>query len=102
MNARGEKLDIKGWGGKREGAGRRRLNKELASERTKVIRVDPIDYKLVKNGAYRKIVSILQEKRSAMDKSKQYRDSPRWSKMWCLMDEIEEILGDDWDNWIDE
>lgn len=90
-----------GWGGKRENAGRKRQGEKLAKDSTKVIRVSEKHYARIKNGSYDEIIHILRERRETMEDSKNYRDSPRWAKLWQLMDEIENVLGSDWQGWED-
>lgn len=89
------------WGGKRENAGRKRQKARLAKDRTKVIRVSEKHYARIKSGAYDEIVHILRETRETMEESKKYKDSPRWSKLWQFMEDVEEILGCDWEGWDD-
>lgn len=90
-----------GWGGKRARSGRKRQSEKLAIETTKVIRVNKKHYARIKSGRYDEIIHLLRETRETMEDSKQYRNSPRWSKLWVLMDEMENILGSDWQSWDD-
>ena len=89
----------KGWGGKRENSGRKRQGEKLAKDTTKVVRVSEKHYVRIKNGSYDRIIHLLRETRETMDESKRYRDSPRWAKLWVFMDEVEDILGSDWETW---
>ena len=94
-------MNDSGWGGRREKSGRKRQGEKLASETTKVIRVSVKHYARIKSGRYDEIVHLLRETRETMEESKKYRDTPRWSKLWVLMEEVEDILGSDWQSWDD-
>ena len=89
------------WGGVRKGAGRKREKEKLAKYRTKVIRVSKSEYVRIRNGNYEKLRNLIYEYKSQLEKNKKAKISPRWAKMSQFLKEVEEILGSDYESWIE-
>ena len=47
------------WGGKREGAGRKKEQEILAKDRTKVARISEVDYARIRNGSYQALINYV-------------------------------------------
>lgn len=88
------------WGGKRDGAGRKRDGAELAIKCTKVIRVSEGEAERIKSGKYQELISVLCDARESLESRSASRKSPRNVKIWELMDRIDNVLGKDYENWI--
>ena len=89
------------WGGARKGAGRKREKEKLAKDRTKVIRLSKSDYVRIKNGSYEKLINLIYEYKSQLEKNKKAKTSPRWAKMSQFLKEVEKIFGSDYESWIE-
>ena len=81
------------WGGKRRGAGRKREQKVLAKDRTKVARISEVDYARIKNGSYQALINLIYEYKCQLKDNKKAQTSPRWAKMGQFLKEVEKILG---------
>ncbi len=84
------------WGGARKGAGRKREKEKLAKDRTKVVRVSESEYVRIKNGNYEKLINLIYDYKSQLEKNKKAKTSPRWAKMSQFLKEVEEIFGSDY------
>ena len=89
------------WGGARKGAGRKREKEKLAKDRTKVLRVSESEYVRIKNGNYEKLINLIYDYKSQLEKNKKAKTSPRWAKMSQFLKEVEEIFGSDYQSWIE-
>ncbi|WP_150109213.1 hypothetical protein [Stanieria cyanosphaera] len=87
------------WGGKRANSGRKAKLFNNQCNRTKVSRISLWDLGHIESGAYDRVLEILKTYREEMVEKNASRTSPRWLKMWALMDEIEEVLGCDYLSW---
>ena len=86
-------------GGSRPGAGRPKNPKsKLTKENSKVCRLSLADYSLIKSGKYHQLMQVLYDWKLEADSSS--KTSPRWKKIREFFSEVESILGDDVDSWI--
>ena len=87
-------------GGHRPGAGRKKIKgAKLTKENSKVARINLTDYKRIKSGTYEQIINTLYDyKCQSEDASK---TSPKYEKLRQFLTEIEEVLGSDYDSWIE-
>ena len=90
------------WGGKRKGAGRKREQEILAKDRTKIARISEVDYARIKNGSYRALINLMYGYKCQLEDNKKAQTSPRWAKMGQFLKEVEEILGSDYQSWVEK
>ena len=89
------------WGGKREGAGRKREKSKLAVNRTKVARLPIQHWVRWKSGRYDDLMALIYDYRCRLEGEKGAKTSPRWQRMREFLIEIEDIFGSDYQSWID-
>ena len=89
------------WGGKRKGAGRPVQGNKKAVEDTKVARISIKHWARIKSGKYDEIIQTLYDYKLDQQQNEKSQTSPRYQKLNELLYEIEEILGSDYDSWID-
>ncbi|MEL6438684.1 MAG: hypothetical protein AAFQ80_05435 [Cyanobacteria bacterium J06621_8] len=80
------------WGGKREGAGRRKSDTPSKAKATKVIRVSESEAALVKSGQYKQLLELVRQYKASYETTKGAKTSPRWQRMREFLAKTEEFL----------
>ena len=101
MNNSSKDTNSNSWGGKRSGAGRKKLADKKAVETSKVIRVSMQHYERIKSGRYDELMNLLFDYRTQLETTKNAKTSPRWQQLRRFMAEADDIFGSDYNSWID-